>query len=161
MFREKIVLRFSFPLNLDLCSFNGWMLFNLVKEINRLRKKINRLLSKGMSNIYFKSYYWEIMTYSELRFFVSFKSLSPRFWVAPTHADIIKSSNFLLQSEFWEQNCVWLFYYFERILWRFKVKKSMFFLLNKNINFNVNERKSKMENPTHCFGVMNHADDLV
>ena len=57
MFREKIVLRFSFPLNLDLCFFNGWMLFNLVKEINRLRKKINRLLSNGMSNIYFKSYY--------------------------------------------------------------------------------------------------------
>ena len=57
MFREKIVLRFSFPLNLDLCFFNRWMLFNLVKEINRLRKKINRLLSNGMSNIYFKSYY--------------------------------------------------------------------------------------------------------
>ena len=135
MFREKIVLRFSFPLNLDLCSFNGWMLFNLVKEINRLRKKINRLLSKGMSNIYFKSYYWEIVTYSELRFFVSFKSLSPRFWVAPTHADIIKSSNFLLQSEFWEQNCVWLFYYFERILWRFKVKKSMFFFVEQKYKF--------------------------
>ena len=30
------------------------MLFNSVKEINRLRKEINRLLSKGMSNIYLK-----------------------------------------------------------------------------------------------------------
>ena len=26
--------------------------FSLVKKINRLRKEINRLLSKGMSNIY-------------------------------------------------------------------------------------------------------------
>ena len=29
-------------------------LFNSVKEINKLRKEINRLLSKGMSNIYLK-----------------------------------------------------------------------------------------------------------
>ena len=28
------------------------MFFNSVKEINRLEKEINRLLSKGMSNIY-------------------------------------------------------------------------------------------------------------
>ena len=28
--------------------------FNSVKEINRLRKEISRLLSKGMSNIYQK-----------------------------------------------------------------------------------------------------------
>ena len=28
------------------------MFFNLIKVINRLRKEINRLLSKGMSNIY-------------------------------------------------------------------------------------------------------------
>ena len=30
------------------------MFFNLIKEINRLRKEINSLLSKGMSNIYLK-----------------------------------------------------------------------------------------------------------
>ena len=30
------------------------MFFNSVKEINRLRKEINRLLSKRMSNIYLK-----------------------------------------------------------------------------------------------------------
>ena len=28
------------------------MFFNSIKEINRFRKEINRLLSKGMSNIY-------------------------------------------------------------------------------------------------------------
>ena len=30
------------------------MFFNSVKEINRLRKEINRLLGKEMSNIYLK-----------------------------------------------------------------------------------------------------------
>ena len=37
--------------------FNGcfpWILFNSIKEKNRLRKEINRLISKGMSNIYLK-----------------------------------------------------------------------------------------------------------
>ena len=31
------------------------MFFDSVKEINRLRKEIDRLLSKGMSNIYVKA----------------------------------------------------------------------------------------------------------
>ena len=30
------------------------MFFDLIKELNRLRKEKNRLLSKGMSNIYLK-----------------------------------------------------------------------------------------------------------
>ena len=30
------------------------MFFNPIKEINRLRKEINKLLSKGMSHIYLK-----------------------------------------------------------------------------------------------------------
>ena len=29
------------------------MLFNSVKEIGRLKKKVNRLLGKGISNIYY------------------------------------------------------------------------------------------------------------
>ena len=52
-FQAMTLRRFDF----DLCSFNGcfqWMFFNSIKEINRLRKEINRLLSKGMSNIYLK-----------------------------------------------------------------------------------------------------------
>ena len=62
--------------------------FNSIKEINRLRKEINRLLSKlkkGISNIYFKV---TIETFSKL---LGLKSLSPgQFWEAPTHADIIE-----------------------------------------------------------------------
>ena len=43
--------------NLQLSSFNGyfqWILFTSIKEIDRLRKEINRFLSKGMSYIYLK-----------------------------------------------------------------------------------------------------------
>ena len=34
------------------------MFFNSIKEINRFRKEINKLFTKGVSNIYL-SYYWE------------------------------------------------------------------------------------------------------
>ena len=40
------------------------MFFNSIREINRLRTEINRLLSKGMSNIYLKV---TIKTFSKLR----------------------------------------------------------------------------------------------
>ena len=41
------------------------MFFNSIKEINRLRKEINRLLSKRMSNIYLKV---TIETFSKQKF---------------------------------------------------------------------------------------------
>ena len=57
-----------------------------------------------------------------------------------------------LKSEVWEQNCVWLLYYFsfER---NYDVLKSESpcILLNKNQNFNKNETEPKIENPTHSF----------
>ena len=63
------------------------MFFISVKEMNRLGKEINRLLSKGMSNIYLKV---TIETFSILRF-SEFKKLSPgQFLRSPTHADIIE-----------------------------------------------------------------------
>ena len=60
--------------------------FNSIKEINRLRKEINRLLSKGMSNIYLKV---TIETFLKLRF-SGFKKFVTGSWGAPTHADIIE-----------------------------------------------------------------------
>ena len=39
--------------------------FNSIKEINRLRKEMNRLLSKGMSHIYLKV---TTETFSKLQF---------------------------------------------------------------------------------------------
>ena len=61
------------------CSFNAcflWMFFNSVKDINMLTKEINRLLSKGRSNIYLKvtiEKKWNTQNFDFLRF----KSLSP------------------------------------------------------------------------------------
>ena len=52
------------------------MFFNSVKEINRLRKEINRLLSKGMSNIYLKvtiEKNWRSQNFD----FLGLKNLSP------------------------------------------------------------------------------------
>ena len=61
--------------------FFEWMFFNSIKETNRLRKEINRLLSKGVSNI----------TRSQNFDFLGFENLSPgQFWGAPAHADIIE-----------------------------------------------------------------------
>ena len=72
-------------------SFNECF-FNSIKETNRLRKEINRLWSKGMSNIYLEV---TIEAFSKLRFsgfekFASFKR-------APTPVDIIEFLNFSLQ----------------------------------------------------------------
>ena len=66
------------------------MFFNSIKEINRLRKEINKLLSKGMSNIYFKGTVeknWRSQSFD----FLSLKNLSPgQFLGALNHAGIIK-----------------------------------------------------------------------
>ena len=48
------------------------MFFSSVKEINNLRKEINRLFRKGMSNIYLKVTVEKNVTFAVLYFF-SFK----------------------------------------------------------------------------------------
>ena len=59
------------------------MIFNWIKEINRLIKEIDRLLRKGMSNIYLK------VTIEKNFGLLSLKNLSPgRFLGVLTHADI-------------------------------------------------------------------------
>ena len=47
---------------------------------------------------------------------------------------------------------MWLFYFF-KFEKNYDVLKSNspYFFLNKNINFNKNEKESKMENPEHSF----------
>ena len=66
------------------------------------------------------------------------------------------------KSEIWEQNCVWLFCYFnfERNYYVLK-SKSPCILLNKNVSFNKNETESKMENPTHSFWETNLVLQLI
>ena len=64
---------------------------NVFKEINRLRKETNRLLSKGMSNIYWKVFIEEKNWRSPNSDFLGLKNLSPhQFWRASTQADIIE-----------------------------------------------------------------------
>ena len=71
-----------------------------------LRKEINRLLSKGMSNIYLEV---TIETFSKLRF-SGFKKFVTRSVFGKFQLTQI-SLNFKT-SCFKEQNCVWLFCYF-------------------------------------------------
>ena len=67
------------------------MFFNSIKEINRLRKEINRLLSKGISNIYLKVSMEEKNWLSQNFDFLDLKNLSPgQFLGAATHEDIIE-----------------------------------------------------------------------
>ena len=66
------------------------MFFNSIKEINKLRKEINRL-SKRMLNIYLKvtiKKNWRSQNFG----FLSLKHFSPgcSFWGAPTHANAIE-----------------------------------------------------------------------
>ena len=66
------------------------MFFNSIKEIKRLRKEINRLLSKGILNIYSKvtiEKNWGSQNFD----FLSLKDFSrDQFWGAPTHEDIVE-----------------------------------------------------------------------
>ena len=66
------------------------MFFSSVKEIIRLIKELNSLLSKRMSNIYLKVIIEKGLG-SQNFDFLSLKNLSPgQNWGAPTHEDIIE-----------------------------------------------------------------------
>ena len=67
------------------------MFFNLIKEINKLRKEINSLLSKGMSNIYLKVTIEEKNQRSQNFDFLGLNDLSPgQFLGSPTRKDMIE-----------------------------------------------------------------------
>ena len=73
-----------------------------------------------------------------------------------------KTSCCNLKIELWEQNCVWLFYYFKfKRNYDVLKSKSSCILLNKNINFNNNETESKTEKPTHSFRETNLVPQLI
>ena len=121
------------------------MFFNPIKEINRLRKEINMLLRKGMSNIYFLSDYWQKLTFSKFDF-LSLTNLSPGQLLRSSDSRrfnwIFKLIVAILKSEVWEQNCMWLFYQFtfERNYDVLKTKNPCI-LLNKKQN-GIENRKS-------------------
>ena len=133
------------------------MLFNSTKETNRLRKEIGKLLNKGMSNIYLKV---TIETFPKLRF-SGFKTFVTR-PVFREHVQLRQICLLQLENQVWEQNCVWLVYYFnfER---NYDVLKSNSpcNLLNKNINFNESEIESKTEKPAYSFREANLVLQLI
>ena len=83
--------------------------------------------------------------------FLSWKGrLQFSFLGAPTHSDIIEFSNFLLQIKNQRSGSKTVRVAFLIFLfWKE-------FLLSKNIKFNKNEMKPKMENSAHSFREMNH-----
>ena len=120
-------------------------------------KIINRLISKEMSKIYLNvtiKKNWPFQNFDLLSLKICFHV---SFWRAPTHADIIQFQNFLLQpknqSSESKTMCGFCFD-IERNHGDFKSKKPCI-LLNKNINFNENETKLKMENSIHSFREVN------
>ena len=120
------------------------MFFNSFKEINRLRKYINRLLSQRTQNIYLKVTIEENWR-SQNFHFLSLKNLS----TVPFN---FKTSCYTLKIRGLGAKLVWLFYYFNFAKnYNVLMAKSPCILLNKNKNFNKNEMKSKMENPTPSF----------
>ena len=124
------------------------MFFNSVKEINRLEKEINRLLSKGMSNIYSQvtiEKKWLTQNFD----FKSLKSLSPGQFLGSSNL----FSNFLLQLQ---NQRLFYYFYFERNYDVLKSKNPCFLL-----KFNKAETELRMENPTHSFREMNHMLQLL
>ena len=127
------------------------MFFISIKEINGLKKEINRL-----SNIYLKVT-MEKNWHSQMFNFLNLKNLSPGQFLgsfnSPRYHWILK----LLEIKF-----VWLFYYFnfERN-YDILTAKSPCILLSKNTNFNKNETELKTENCTHSFRETNFVLKLI
>ena len=90
---------------------------------------------------------WRLIFAYVIRRFIYFKFTSVLFYLM-----FFTSVKGIDRSEVWEQNCVWLFYYFnfERN-YDVLMSKSSCIFLNKNITFNKNETESKMQNSTHGF----------
>ena len=132
------------------------------KHLWRATSEIDRLLSKGISNIYLKV---TIDTFSKL-WFSGFKKFVTRSVLGSSNWGRYWISKLLVATYkldvIWEQNCEWLSYYFhfERSYEVLKSKRPCI-LWNKNINFNKNKIKSKMENPTHSFREMNFVLQLI
>ena len=114
-------------------------------------KEISRLISKGMSNIYLNSSYWEKLTNCD---FWSLKYLSPgQFLASSISHRYYWTLIFLLQlkSQWSLSKCLCYFcIQFSKELLCFKVREFMLFF-NKTVNFNKNETKLKVENPTCSF----------
>ena len=106
-----------------------------------------------MSKYLLKSYYWEKLAFSNFDF-LSLKQirLQVSFWGGQLTQIWLNFKNCCCNLKIWQQNCMWLFCYFnfERNYDVLRSKSSCL-LLKKNMSFNKSETESKMENPPHTF----------
>ena len=93
------------------------MFFNLIKEINRLKKELNMLLSKEMSNIYLKVTTEEKKWRSQNFDFQGLKN--------------VLHCNIKVRALGAKLCVVFLLFSFWKELWHFKVKESMHFFEEK------------------------------
>ena len=137
------------------------MFFSSVKEINRSLKDMNRLLSRGMSNIYLKvtiEKIWHTQNFN----FLSVKSSSPVSGDLQLTQISLKYQIFLFQLKNQRSGSkrVWVLYYFYfESNYDGSKSKSPCFLWNKNINFN--KSKTIENGKSHTQEVMNLAFQLV
>ena len=125
-----------FYISKDITLYTFLLVFKIMESLQCILKEINRLISKGMSNIYLKvtiEKKWRTQRFDYLSLRVCLQ-VSP--WGVLTHADIIEFLNFLFQLKNQSSGSKtvsgFLSLWFWKELWRFKAM----LLLNKNINFN-------------------------
>ena len=138
------------------------MFFISIKEINRPRKEVNRLLSKEMSNIYLKvTIDKKLLLLKKLRFWKFKKFFSDQ---VVGELQLIEFSNLLLQlkNQGSESKTVCGFFISFTLKGVMTLNsKSPCFLLDKNMKFDKNKTELKMENSTHSFEEVNHVLQLV
>ena len=121
-----------FYISKDITLYTFLLVFKIMESLQCILKEINRLISKGMSNIYLKvtiEKKWRTQRFD----YLSLKSLSPGqslgspnsrryYWIfeLKNQSSGSKTVSGFLSLWFWKE------------LWRFKAM----LLLNKNINFN-------------------------
>ena len=123
-----------------------------------MRKEINRLLSKGMSNIYLKGTIeknMEKLTLSKLQFSIFKKSVT-RSGLGSSNSRschiILKDFITIKKSEVWRQNCLWLLYHFDfETNYDVFKSKSPCILLNKNIKRKWKISHTVLERRILCF----------
>ena len=109
-----------------------WLLLSSNKEINRLLKEINRLISKGLSNIYLNVTIEKKWCTQNVNFLSLKCSSAGQFLGVPAHPDINEFQtyccNLKIKGLGAKLSLVFLWFLFWKELWRFKVKESMLFV---------------------------------
>ena len=138
---------------ISILEFLGWKEWCRIRSTLKSVKEINRLVSKGISNIYLNNSLRKTdpLKYFYFDWFDASKKIVKNFSAILNSNSDHWTLNVLVatkKSEVWERKLAWLFYYFEydvlngvlnMAFWNYDVlkSKSLCFLLNKNVNFKV------------------------